>query len=171
MKFDYAGANCIINPKTGKLTPIDFWPGQDKYLLSAFMAQTNTLRLTATEQNKLLQKGTINLLELIKDGKINIKDCKFIFKGDGFACFKDKNFIEQVEQIIQKYNSSEIDVLTCLQRLKTLKPTVKIHVPNEIIQEIKNLEQAISLCKDAKEKSKIQKSLEYLNQYLQLHYS
>lgn len=24
MKLDYAGANCIINPKTGKLTPIDF---------------------------------------------------------------------------------------------------------------------------------------------------
>lgn len=171
MKLDYAGANCIINPKTGKLTPIDFWPGQDKHLLSAFMAQTCTLRLTATEQNKLLQKGTINLLELIRDSKIDIKDCQFIFKGDGFATLKDKKFLEQIEKLVQQYNSSEIDILTCLKNLRTLNPIVKIQVPNEITQEIKNLELAISKCTDSLEKSKLQKSLEFLNQHIELNYT
>ena len=171
MKLDYSGANCIINPKTGKLTPIDFWPGQDKHLLSAFMAQTSTLRLTATEQNKLLQKGTINLLELIRDSKIDIKDCQFIFKGDGFATLKDKKFLEQIEKLVQQYNSSEIDILTCLKNLRTLNPIVKIQVPNEITQEIKNLELAISKCTDSLEKSKLQKSLEFLNQHIQFYYT
>ena len=84
---------------------------------------------------------------------------------------KDKKFLEQIEKLVQQYNSSEIDILTCLKKLKAINPTVKLQVPSEIIQEIKSLELAISKCTDSLEKSKLQKSLEFLNQHIQLHYT
>lgn len=77
MKHDYAGSNCIINCTTGKLTPIDFWPGQDFKLLNSLMDQCAMMpkRIGGTDnQNNLLKKGIIAILEMVKAGTISAKE-------------------------------------------------------------------------------------------------
>ena len=77
MMHDYSGSNSIINCTTGKITPIDFWPGQDFKLLNSLIDQCAIVpkRVGGTDnQNNLLKKGIRALLEMVKEGQISAKE-------------------------------------------------------------------------------------------------
>lgn len=77
MMHDYSGSNSIINCATGKIIPIDFWPGQDFKLLNSLIDQCAMMpkRVGGTDnQNNLLKKGIIAILEMVKEGTISAKE-------------------------------------------------------------------------------------------------
>ena len=173
MKLDFAGNNCIINTMNGKLTPFDFGLGQDKRLLTGFMSQVCTVNLTATQQNNLLKKGTINLLELIQEDKISIKDCSFSLVEDGISSFKDRSFLEKVQKVINKIqnNSSKIDIQNAIDELKNINSIASVNVPSEILETVKLLEKEILSTKNLIEKDKLQRSLNAIYKHIDSYYT
>ena len=125
MRLDWAGDNCIINPVNGKLTTYDYSPGGKNIAwLSMFMSFTNMSGvLNTTQQNNLLKKGLISLLELIKDRKIKVnkRHLSRALSCDAFGIsFKDQAFLKNVEKILNQYKKSEIDINSCLKKIQEL---------------------------------------------------
>lgn len=178
MRHDYAGANCIINPSSGKITPIDFCPGEDYRLLSSFMSQCRVTSLTASQENELLKKGVINLLELVKSKKIapnEILCTKDTFCGDGWVGYKDSKFLDYVKSLCERFSkdssTQNVDnIINELRRCST-ETTIKYITPEQVKTyqtAINEISTALRSCTDPKQKVKLEISLKYLTEKLKL---
>ena len=114
MVFDSCGANCIINIKTGKLTPIDFRERQlsTSYLLDSLIESCviPLKKIGGNEaQDKLIKKGIIAILEMLKDGKITARDANITFSDTLFESRTAKNMLRLYNNIIKNYSAENIN--------------------------------------------------------------